>query len=284
MKGNALMAKPDYGYLVNGKIPANTPCPFRAECDQIGTAQCRYLGMPEATAYSCHVAQRLDTAHQKQCRIAAHEARQRAEHAEKLARQDWKQQHKALEAIAPHYRHTMDRFTPAEVLEHLSTTGIPRQYMGDDGQLYRVNMNSARYYTFRDNTHCACCGLEGTYFLLQDNQTRPGRPVVSGHFNLYGDDPVLGPVLFTKDHIIPVSRGGYTSNNMFLSNLHGLTLLLFVFLLILLLAPEAEQTIELNSYRDNKPKEGEPVGNDRELFSELLDINFPFHGNPFVLV
>ena len=202
------MAKPDYGYLVNGKIPANTPCPFRAECDQIGTAQCRYLGMPEATAYSCHVAQRLDTAHQKQCRIAAHEARQRAEHAEKLARQDWKQQHKALEAIAPHYRHTMDRFTPAEVLEHLSTTGIPRQYMGDDGQLYRVNMNSARYYTFRDNTHCACCGLEGTYFLLQDNQTRPGRPVVSGHFNLYGDDPVLGPVLFTKDHIIPVSRGG----------------------------------------------------------------------------
>ena len=52
---------------------------------------------------------------------------------------------------------------------------------------------------------CVHCGLRASYFALErhDNSNE-----ISPHLNLYGIDAEGNEVLFTKDHIIPVSKGG----------------------------------------------------------------------------
>lgn len=72
-----------------------------------------------------------------------------------------------------------------------------------DGKEYpNVRMRSLRLSCFRRSLSCAACGLEGTQCLL-DLQPGAKKP----HVNLYAtENEEL--VLMTKDHIVPVSRGG----------------------------------------------------------------------------
>lgn len=68
----------------------------------------------------------------------------------------------------------------------------------------KIYGNSQRYQTFlTKGTKCACCGLEGKFFAKE----RAGN-VKRYHLNLYGIDENGEEVLFTKDHIIPKSKGG----------------------------------------------------------------------------
>lgn len=64
-----------------------------------------------------------------------------------------------------------------------------------------IKANSERYQTFfTKGCKCAVCGLEGQYFKKKfDNGTF--------HLNLYGIKDGK-EILFTKDHIIPKSKGG----------------------------------------------------------------------------
>lgn len=71
-------------------------------------------------------------------------------------------------------------------------------------QIFHVKARNKKYQVFKRNPYCMLCGLEGQYFLLQ-RQIEVGPN--SGHFNMFAD--VDGkPILFTKDHILPKSRGG----------------------------------------------------------------------------
>jgi len=73
----------------------------------------------------------------------------------------------------------------------------------EDGRRVRVKMNSLRYHVFANSPVCACCGLVGTYMMLDVH----GKIYSRAHFNLYGE--VSGQlILITKDHIIPRSKGG----------------------------------------------------------------------------
>lgn len=67
---------------------------------------------------------------------------------------------------------------------------------------YPVKTFSQRYSVFRKNHKCVVCGLEGTHYRLERQIGAKNY-----HFNLYGmkDDEEL---LFTKDHILPVAKGG----------------------------------------------------------------------------
>ena len=67
-----------------------------------------------------------------------------------------------------------------------------------------IYMNSERYHVFlQKGTKCVCCGLEALYFAKE----RHGNNM-RYHFNLYGINSENEEVLFTKDHIIPKSKGG----------------------------------------------------------------------------
>ena len=72
---------------------------------------------------------------------------------------------------------------------------------------YPVKTFSERYSVFRKNTKCVVCGLEATHYRLE---RRIGAK--NYHFNLYGMKDGE-EVLFTKDHILPVSKGGKNTLN-----------------------------------------------------------------------
>lgn len=61
---------------------------------------------------------------------------------------------------------------------------------------------SQRYQLFPLNTTCVKCGLQATHYKLEKNASSK-----LFHFNLYGMKDGK-EILFTKDHIIPASKGG----------------------------------------------------------------------------
>lgn len=69
-----------------------------------------------------------------------------------------------------------------------------------DGEL--INMASDRYKVFSASKKCVGCGLEGSMMAMEKSEKD-----VSYHFNMYGFDGI-NEILFTKDHIIPESKGG----------------------------------------------------------------------------
>jgi len=71
-----------------------------------------------------------------------------------------------------------------------------------DGDM--ISMVSDRYRTFiNSGIKCVCCGLEAKYFAKEKCPTSSRF-----HFNLYGIDDENMEILFTKDHIVPKSKGG----------------------------------------------------------------------------
>ena len=69
---------------------------------------------------------------------------------------------------------------------------------------YLVKTGSKRYEVFRKSLVCANpnCGREISYAVLQCHHIDEGKGF--GHFNFFSEDGVL----MTKDHIIPLSKGG----------------------------------------------------------------------------
>lgn len=72
-----------------------------------------------------------------------------------------------------------------------------------DGDL--IKPYSLRYKTFAKSTVCARCGLKASFF-AKERIEKDGRY----HLNLYGVKDGV-EILFTRDHIIPKSRGGSES-------------------------------------------------------------------------
>ena len=71
-----------------------------------------------------------------------------------------------------------------------------------DGDL--VRMDSHRYWLFT-NKGCVCvaCGVKGKFFAKERVLETENY-----HFNLYGINKNGEEILFTKDHIVPKSKGG----------------------------------------------------------------------------
>lgn len=95
----------------------------------------------------------------------------------------------------------LGKFTPEDILPYISEEETYKEYTGKDGNIYKVRMNSDRYYVFSKNRKCACCGLEGKVFLLEVPSKR--RP----HFNFYAKQNGYY-ILMTKDHVIPLGKNG----------------------------------------------------------------------------
>ena len=69
-----------------------------------------------------------------------------------------------------------------------------------------VKMGSQRYEVFKEKgLKCVDCGIVGSFFALEKFRLQENN---RHHFNLYAIDGEGLEVLMTKDHIIPISKGG----------------------------------------------------------------------------
>lgn len=72
----------------------------------------------------------------------------------------------------------------------------------DRNKSYQAKMNPQRFFLFRENRFCICCGVEGDKLLVEirDSDKSP-------HLNLYANG-MDGLTLMTRDHVQPKSLGG----------------------------------------------------------------------------
>lgn len=126
-----------------------------------------------------------------------------------LAKKDWmKKKSPDPSKLAP--PRTDKKYELHEVLDHVlferkrnKKSSQDKDYDGDF-----INMASDRYQCFAmKGTRCVTCGLDGQFF----RKDKTGE-ALKYHFNLYGVKEGGIEVLFSKDHIIPQSKGG--KNNL----------------------------------------------------------------------
>lgn len=68
----------------------------------------------------------------------------------------------------------------------------------------RIYMNSQRYQTFKKyGVKCIKCGIEGKFFAKERHYSNSRY-----HLNLYAVNEFGHEILMTKDHIIPLAKGG----------------------------------------------------------------------------
>lgn len=79
------------------------------------------------------------------------------------------------------------------------------KYWTVEGQDIRTRMTSLRYAIFSQSIACVVCQMKGDHFLLERFS---GNNLATAHFNLYATLPDGDRMLFTKDHIMPKSKGG----------------------------------------------------------------------------
>lgn len=68
-----------------------------------------------------------------------------------------------------------------------------------------MQMSSKRLRTFKEHGIKCSCGLEGKFFAQERHKKQSTKKF---HFNLYALDDKGQEVLMTRDHVIPLSRGG----------------------------------------------------------------------------
>lgn len=98
----------------------------------------------------------------------------------------------------------------ATTIKEFSWEKIQKEILHEDltfkTKLGSVNVNAKinrhRYFLFKENNKCVCCGIEGRKILLEKNPTDQ-----TPHLNLYAQSNNK-LILITKDHIYPKSLGG----------------------------------------------------------------------------
>lgn len=78
-----------------------------------------------------------------------------------------------------------------------------KEYITLDG--VQVKTTSQRYMVFKESLVCYKCGLVGKFFAAEKLKN---DPIDKYHFNLYGVMDDGQEMLFTRDHVIPLSKGG----------------------------------------------------------------------------
>lgn len=70
---------------------------------------------------------------------------------------------------------------------------------------FTVKRSAQRLLVFKEiGLSCATCGITGAFFALERVKGTDDRP----HLNLYARDEKRRDVLMTRDHIVPLSKGG----------------------------------------------------------------------------
>lgn len=100
------------------------------------------------------------------------------------------------------YERKGKKYKIEEVLPFVDETSRRKLKMDFDGDMIKIT--SDRLRTFKTKgTVCVKCGLEASYLVKERSNSE-----TPFHFNMYGVNSEGEEVLFTKDHIVPKSRGG----------------------------------------------------------------------------
>ena len=95
-------------------------------------------------------------------------------------------------------------YEPNEILQMVSTITRPKQIFIGDYE-YKVKLSTTRLLCFKKSIKCVRCGIKGVVMSLDLDKLHRRHYVA--HFNLYAHKNGKY-VLMTKDHIVPVSKGG----------------------------------------------------------------------------
>ncbi len=118
--------------------------------------------------------------------------------------------------MKPHYVRSGKRYSPKEILELIENKQYPKacrtKRIDLGGDL--VNIRSKRLFTFKNNgVVCACCGIEGKYFVKEKHRKGRENEIKYFHLNLYGINSDGENILMTSDHRIPLGVGGKNSSS-----------------------------------------------------------------------
>lgn len=103
-------------------------------------------------------------------------------------------------------RRDVECCTVQEVIEYLN--GDEELFRGK----YKIKKDSLRYKTFfkdENSLRCVSCGKVGNLCSVTEMYDVKSN-LTTYHFNLYHENYKRKLTLFTKDHIIPKSKGGKT--------------------------------------------------------------------------
>ena len=136
--------------------------------------------------------------------------------------------------ISPYIRNGIYPVEQILPLLKAKTKGKGKEYIELDG--VQVKISSQRYEIFLVSLKCYQCGLEGKFFAAEKIKADKSEKY---HFNLYAINSDGDEVLMTRDHIVPLSKGGknIVSNQKTMctdcnsNKRNKMTLLSYVFLL-----------------------------------------------------
>lgn len=99
------------------------------------------------------------------------------------------------------FRHAIQKGNPYPVDQILPLLCEGETYKELDGDV--VKTASLRLACLKRSQECVSCGIKGSIF-VKEATPQDARP----HLNLYAIKEDGDPVLMTRDHVIPVSKGG----------------------------------------------------------------------------
>jgi 5-methylcytosine-specific restriction endonuclease McrA len=102
---------------------------------------------------------------------------------------------------------------PTWFLNKVELTPLRKDKIVIDGDL--IKLGSDRYKCFKNSgLVCTSCGIVGDRFFKEKHKNEE-REVY--HLNLYATDGLGAEVMMTKDHVIPVSKGGTNHYNNYVT-------------------------------------------------------------------
>lgn len=97
---------------------------------------------------------------------------------------------------------TLARYSVEEILPLLGAGKPKMEIVLADGETISIKTSALRLQCLAHSQTCVWCERVGTVFALQRDR------IETPHLNLYHIKPNGKPLLMTRDHIVPTSRGG----------------------------------------------------------------------------
>ena len=105
---------------------------------------------------------------------------------------------------SPYIRHSIIS-DPLDFLQHVEMHHAKKDFMHMNGVSIKLGSDRYKVFKFKGLT-CSHCQKVASFMAIETFKIK--SETLSYHINLYGYDEQGEEILFTKDHIVPKSKGG----------------------------------------------------------------------------